>query len=177
MLYSASPPPPGKWMREVMSGEGRVQDMKEVDLFSPQAARPLDLSLGVTQIRGSLLLQLLHHKTRALAPPLGKQQRGRGGLMFWRLHIKRFINSLSVHQYLEFLIWVVCLGGNSRRGQRRLKSYQLGKHNVTLNGSNETALITGRNWIECGWFAPNPLWGNLRVYLCKSVPPSQSREV
>ena len=46
-----------------MSGGGRVQDMKEVDLCSPQAAVPLDPSLGVTQIRGSLLLlQLLHRK-------------------------------------------------------------------------------------------------------------------
>lgn len=69
------------------------------------------------------------------------------------------IKSLSVHQYLGFLIWVLCLGGNSIRGQRRVKLYQLGKHNVTLNGSNETGLITGRNWIECGWFAPKPTTG------------------
>ena len=45
-----------------MSGEGKVQDMTEVDLCSPQAAGPLDPSLGVTQIRGSLLLQVLHRK-------------------------------------------------------------------------------------------------------------------
>lgn len=67
-----------------------------------------------------------------------------------------FFTCLPVHQYPEFLIWVVCLGGNGRGEQERLKSYQLGKHNVTLNGSNETALITGRNCTECGWFAPKP---------------------
>lgn len=78
--------------------------------------------------------------------------------MVLRRH-KGIIKSLSVHQCLEFLIWVFCLGGNHIRGQRRLKPYQLGKHNVTLNGSNETALITGRNRIECGWFAPKPTAG------------------
>lgn len=63
-----------------MSGEGRVQGMEEVDMCSPQAAKPLDPSLGVTQIRGSLLLQVLHRK-----PGLWLDiswWRGRGGLMF-----------------------------------------------------------------------------------------------
>lgn len=45
-VNSASLPPPDKWMWKVMSRGGKVQDMKEVHLCSPQAARPLDLWLG-----------------------------------------------------------------------------------------------------------------------------------
>eukprot|EP00064_Thunnus_orientalis_P000452 superscaffoldBa00000023_g453 len=64
--------------------------------FRSQAARPLDPSLGVTQIRGSLLLQLLHRTPR-----------------LWHLHYK---NSS------EFALEEI-----AGKGQRRLKSYQLGK--------------------------------------------------
>lgn len=96
-----------------MSGGGEVQRSEEADPRSPQAGRPLDPQVGVRDQRQPAAAGAASQCGSSAAKTAARRRQGRGRCLRGRR--QRDDNSLSAHQWLQFLFWVVCLGGSSGR--------------------------------------------------------------